>query len=83
MTELEKWHVHNEFASVTLSIVQHGRGSRLQISSGRIESTSAIDATVLEALTMLSESDLALIVAFATDPGNALRRDDSHQDPGA
>jgi hypothetical protein len=31
---------------------------------------------VLEALTLVSESELAEIVAFATDPGNGLRRND-------
>ena len=74
----EKWRVHNEFASVTLAVVPHGRGSRLRISAGRVESTGLIDATVLEALTLLSESELAQIVAFAADPGNAL-----HREPGA
>lgn len=71
----EKWRVHNEFASVTLAVVPHGRGTRLQISAGRVESTGVIDATVLEALTMLSESELAQVVAFAADPGNALHRE--------
>lgn len=70
----EKWRVHNEFASVTLMVVPHGRGARLQISAGRIETTGVIDATVLEALTLLSESELAQVVAFAADPGNALQR---------
>lgn len=75
MAEPEKWRVHNEFASVTLSVVPHGRGARLKISAGRVESTGLIDATVLEALTMLSEDELAQIVAFATDPGNVLHRE--------
>ena len=70
MTADDTWRIHNEFASVTLRIVPHGRGTRLQISAGRIETTGAIDATVLEALTLLSESQLAEIVAIATDPGN-------------
>lgn len=72
----ELWHVHNEFASVSLRVVPYGRGSRLQISAGRIETTGAIDATVLEALTLLSEAQLAQIVALAADPGNALVRTD-------
>ncbi len=78
MAESEQWHVHNEFASVTLSVVPHGRGSRLHITAGRTEATGAIDATVLEALTLLSESDLAQIVALATDPGNVLRGSETH-----
>jgi hypothetical protein len=76
MSGPEPWRIHNEFASVKLSVVAHGRGTRLQISAGRVESTGAIDATVLEALTLVSESELAQIVAFATDPGNGLRRND-------
>ncbi|MDQ6525209.1 hypothetical protein RB608_16430 [Nocardioides sp. LHD-245] len=75
--EAEKWRVHNEFAAVTLALVPHGRGTRLRISAGRVESMGLIDATVLEALTMLSESELAQIVAFATDPGNVLHREPS------
>lgn len=71
----ETWHVHNEFASVTLSVVPHGRGARLRISAGRVESIGLIDATVLEALTLLSEAELAQIVALATDPGNGLHRE--------
>jgi hypothetical protein len=72
MSDDQRWRIHNEFASVTLSVVPHGRGTRLQITAGRVEATGAIDATVLEALTMLSESQLAQIVAFATDSGNEL-----------
>ena len=74
-SEPDQWHIHNEFASVTLSVVPHGRGARLRISAGRVESIGLIDATVLEALTVLSEGELAQIVAFATDPGNVLYRD--------
>ena len=85
----ETWRVHNEFASVALTVVPHGRGTRLRISAGRVESTGHIDATVLEALTLLSEPELAQIVAFATDPGNVLHRaprdvtDDDADDPAA
>ncbi|WP_131105952.1 hypothetical protein [Ornithinimicrobium sufpigmenti] len=57
---------------MTLTKVRHGRGVRLQISAGRVEAVGSIDATVLEALTMLTEDQLAQVVAFATDPGNAL-----------
>lgn len=74
MNQPDKWHIHNEFASIELSVVPHGRGTRLQINAGRVETSGAIDATVLEALTLLSESDLAQIVAFAIDPGNSLHR---------
>lgn len=73
----EIWNVHNEFASVSLRVVPYGRGSRLKISAGRIETAGAIDATVLEALTLLSEAQLAQIVALATDAGNALVRTDN------
>lgn len=73
----EKWRIHNEFASVTLAVVSHGRGTRLRISAGRVESTGLIDATVLEALTLLSEDELAQVVALATDPGNVLQGDAS------
>lgn len=79
----ERWRVHNEFASVTLTVVPHGRGARLQISAGRVEATGLIDATVLEALTLLSESELAQIVAFATDPGNVLHREPRTAPDGA
>lgn len=72
MADPEKWRIHNEFASVTLSVVTHGRGTRLQIAAGRVEATGLIDATVLEALTLLSEEELAQIVALATDPGNVV-----------
>lgn len=76
MDNTERWRIHNEFASVTLSKVRHGRGVRLQISAGRVEAVGSIDATVLEALTMLTEDQLAQVVAFATDPGNVLKADD-------
>ncbi|MEU6658903.1 hypothetical protein [Streptomyces sp. NPDC046821] len=62
------FHVRNEFAAVELHIVPYGRGSRLHIAAGRTKSTGAIDATVLEALTLLTESELMQIVAYATDP---------------
>ncbi|MEV5010013.1 hypothetical protein ACIQFZ_36610 [Streptomyces sp. NPDC093064] len=64
-----RFHVRNEFAVVELQVIPYGRGSRLHISAGRIKSTGAIDATVLEALTLLTESELMQIVATATDPG--------------
>lgn len=68
MTTVELGQVHNEFASVTLRVVPYGRGTRLEIKAGRIECTGLIDATVLEALTLLSEAELMQIVATATDP---------------
>ena len=64
----DRWQIHNEFASVTLRVVPYGRGTRLEIKAGRVEETGVIDATVLEALTMLSEAQLMQIVAAATDP---------------
>lgn len=73
MGDVERWRIHNEFASVSLTPVRHGRGVRLQISAGRVEAVSSIDATVLEALSLLTEDQLAQVVAFATDPGNALQ----------
>lgn len=81
MSGQDRWRIHNEFASVTLTPVRHGRGVRLQISAGRVEALGSIDATVLEALTMLTEDQLAQVVAFATDPGNALKADDEHPEP--
>lgn len=60
------WHVHNEFASVTLRVVPHGRGNRLEIRAGRTETSGRVDATVLEALTLLTESQLMQVVATAT-----------------
>ncbi|MCX4537641.1 hypothetical protein OHA79_03895 [Streptomyces sp. NBC_00841] len=62
-------HVRNEFAAVDLHVIPYGRGSRLHIDAGRTQTTGAIDATVLEALTLLTESELMQIVATATDPG--------------
>ncbi|MBO9523759.1 MAG: hypothetical protein J7518_19675 [Nocardioidaceae bacterium] len=67
----ETWQVHNEFASVSLRVVPHGRGSRLEITSGRLEHVGLIDPTVLEALTLLDETALMQIVAMATDPGTS------------
>lgn len=75
MSDPQTWRIHNEFAAVTLRPVQHGRGVRLQISAGRVEAVGNIDATVLEALTLLTEDQLAQVVAFAADPGNALSAD--------
>lgn len=60
--------VRNEFAAVDLRVVPYGRGTRLEITSGRLESSGRIDATVLEALTVLNEAQLMRIVAMATDP---------------
>jgi len=66
MTESDTWRVHNEFASVALRVVPHGRGTRLEIRAGRTETSGHIDATVLEAITMLTESQLMQVVAMAT-----------------
>lgn len=63
------FHVRNEFAAVELRVVPHGRGTRLEIKAGRLETSGVIDATVLEALTLLGEAELMRIVAMATDPG--------------
>lgn len=68
MTDGERWQVHNEFASVTLRVVPYGRGTRLEIKAGRVERVGVVDATVLEALTMLTEAELMQIVGAATDP---------------
>ena len=64
----EPLHIRNEFAAVELRAVPYGRGARLEITAGRVERTGLIDATVLEALTLLRESQLMQIVAMATDP---------------
>ena len=69
MAETETWHVSNEFASVNLRVTPHGRGHRLEIRSGRTETAVYVDATVLEALTLLSESQLMEIVGAATMGG--------------
>jgi len=82
MSSPDAWHIHNEFASVTLTVTPYGRGTRLTITAGRVESTAVIDATVLEALTLLSETQLARVVAFATDDGNALVHDDDIVEQG-
>ncbi|MFD4971683.1 hypothetical protein [Streptomyces sp. NPDC058424] len=65
----ERWQVHNEFASVALRVVPFGRGTRLEITSGRLEDVGLIDPTVLEALTLLDERALMAIVAQATEKG--------------
>jgi hypothetical protein len=69
MTESETWHVSNEFASVHLRVTPHGRGHRLEIRAGRTETAAYVDATVLEALTLLTESQLMQIVGTATMGG--------------
>lgn len=66
MEDTGTWHVHNEFASVTLRVQAHGRGNRLEIRAGRTETSGHIDATVLEAITLLTESQLMQVVAMAT-----------------
>lgn len=66
----ERWQVHNEFASVALRVVPFGRGTRLEITSGRLEGVGLIDPTVLEALTLLDERALMAIVAQATEGGS-------------
>lgn len=69
MTESEEWHVYNEFASVRLRVTPHGRGHRLEIRASRTETAAYVDATVLEAITLLSESQLMQIVGAATMGG--------------
>jgi len=61
-------HVRNEFAAVDLRVVPYGRGTRLEISAGRLGRIGLVDATVLEALTLLRENQLMQVVAMATDP---------------
>ena len=67
MADRERWEVHHEFASVALRVVPYGRGTRLEIRAGRVERVGVIDATVLEALTLLTEEELMQVVATATD----------------
>lgn len=75
-------HVRNEFAAVELRVVPYGRGTRLEISSGRLGRSGLIDATVLEALTLLRESQLMQVVAMATDPEGPEPPGPGSRDPG-
>lgn len=77
----DSWHIHNEFASVTLTVTPFGRGTRLEIRAGRTESAGMIDATVLEALTLLTESQLMDIVAMATMEGRGSVGNDEQPPP--
>jgi hypothetical protein len=57
--------IRNEFAAVRLTVRPHGRGSRLEITSGQLGTSALLDATVLEALTRFSPESLAELVGVA------------------
>ncbi|MEV5009987.1 hypothetical protein [Streptomyces sp. NPDC055692] len=63
-------------ASIALRVVPFGRGTRLEITSGRLEDVGLIDPTVLEALTLLDERALTAIVAQATEKGSGTSLED-------
>jgi hypothetical protein len=60
-------HVRNEFAAVRISRVPHGRGTRLEVTAERTGRTASLDATILEALTLLTPDDLVSLVGHAVD----------------
>lgn len=62
---LESAEIRNEFAAVKLTVVPHGRGTRLEVSSGQLGTSALLDATVLEALTRFSPEALAELVGVA------------------
>jgi hypothetical protein len=69
--------IRNEFAAVRLTIRPHGRGTRLEVTSGQLGSSALLDATVLEALTRFSPEALAELV------GVAMQASDETVDPTA
>jgi hypothetical protein len=62
---LESAEIRNEFAAVRLTIRPHGRGTRLEVTSGQLGTSALLDATVLEALTRFSPEQLAELVGVA------------------
>jgi hypothetical protein len=66
MTEaLQSAEIRNEFAAVRLTVRPHGRGTRLEVSSGQLGTSALLDATVLEALTRFEPEALAQLVGVA------------------
>lgn len=66
MTEaLQSAEIRNEFAAVRLTVRPHGRGTRLEVSSGQLGTSALLDATVLEALTRFEPEALAALVGVA------------------
>ena len=66
MTEaLQSAEIRNEFAAVRLTVRPHGRGTRLEVSSGQLGTSALLDATVLEALTRFEPEALARLVGVA------------------
>jgi hypothetical protein len=61
----ESAEIRNEFAAVRLTIRPHGRGTRLEVTSGQLGTSALLDATVLEALTRFSPEALADLVGVA------------------
>ncbi|MGI8901353.1 MAG: hypothetical protein ACR2HA_10575 [Nocardioides sp.] len=62
---LESAEIRNEFAAVRLTIRPHGRGTRLEVTSGQLATSALLDATVLEALTRFDPESLAELVGVA------------------
>lgn len=62
---LESAEIRNEFAAVRLTVRPHGRGTRLEVSSGQLGTSALLDATVLEALTRFDPEALAQLVGVA------------------
>ena len=66
MTEaLQSVDIRNEFAAVRVTVRPHGRGTRLEVSSGQLGTSALLDATVLEALTRFDPEALAQLVGVA------------------
>jgi hypothetical protein len=62
---LQSAEIRNEFAAVRLTVRPHGRGTRLEVSSGQLGTSALLDATVLEALTRFEPEALAQLVGVA------------------
>jgi hypothetical protein len=62
---LQSAEIRNEFAAVRLTVRPHGRGTRLEVSSGQLGTSALLDATVLEALTQFEPEALAQLVGVA------------------
>lgn len=54
--------VRNEFSAVTVRVVVHGRGRRLEVRSTLFGTIALLDATQLEALSRMSPAALASLV---------------------
>jgi hypothetical protein len=80
---LQSAEIRNEFAAVRLTVRPHGRGTRLEVSSGQLGTSALLDATVLEALTRFEPEALAQLVGVAMQASDETVHDvpESELDP--